>query len=124
MKPLKKKGGSEFGKYVYCSHQTNISFLEICLSMSLCSAASVVSDSLTPWTIAHQAPLLMGFSKQEYWSGLPFPSPGDLPNPGMEPMSLMSPALAGDIRFFTTSTTWEIHAYSKHDNLILKGLSV
>ena len=41
----------------------------------------------TPWTIAHQAPLSMGFSRQEYWSGLPFPSPGDLPNPGIEPRS-------------------------------------
>ena len=47
----------------------------------------------TPWTVAHQAPLSMGFSRQEYWSGLPFPSPGDLPNPGIEPMS---PALQAD----------------------------
>ena len=47
----------------------------------------------TPWTIAHQAPLSMGFSRQEYWSGLPFPSPGDLPNPGIEPKS---PALQAD----------------------------
>ena len=47
----------------------------------------------------------MGFSRQEYWSGLPFPPPGDLPDPGIEPTSLMSPALAG--RFFTTSATWE-----------------
>ena len=47
----------------------------------------------------------MGFSKQEYWSGLPFPPPGDLPSPGIEPMSLTSPALEG--RFFTTSATWE-----------------
>ena len=59
----------------------------------------------TLWTIAHQAPLSMGFSKQEYWSRLPCPPPGDLPNPGIEPASLMSPALAGG--FFTTSTTWE-----------------
>ena len=51
----------------------------------------------TPWTVAHQAPLFMGFPRQEYWSGLPFPSAGDLPNPGIEPES---PALAG--RFFTT----------------------
>ena len=58
-----------------------------------------------PWTVAHQAPLSVGFSKKEYWSGLPCPSPGDLPNPGIEPSSLMSPALAG--RFFTISTTWE-----------------
>ena len=42
----------------------------------------------TPWTVAHQAPLFMGFSRQEYWSGLPFPSPGDLPDPGTEPRSL------------------------------------
>ena len=39
----------------------------------------------TPWTVAYKAPLYMGFSRQEYWSGLPFPSPGDLPNPGIEP---------------------------------------
>ena len=49
---------------------------------------SVVSDSFaTPWTVAYQAPPSMGFSKQGYWSGLPFPSPGDLPNPGIEPGS-------------------------------------
>ena len=59
----------------------------------------------TPWTVAHQAPLSMGFSRQEYWSGLPYPPPGDLPNPGIEPVSLMSLALAGGL--FTTSTTWE-----------------
>ena len=59
----------------------------------------------TLWAAAHQAPLPMWFSKQEYWNGLPCPPPGDLPNPGNEPMSLISPALAGG--FFTTSTTWE-----------------
>ena len=47
----------------------------------------------------------MGFSRQEYWSGLPCPPPGDLPDPGIEPVPIMSPALAG--RFFTTSATWE-----------------
>ena len=56
-------------------------------------SCSVVSDSATLWTVAHQAPLSMEFSRQEYWSGLPFPSPGDLPNPGIEPMS---PALQVD----------------------------
>ena len=51
-------------------------------------ACSVVSDSFaTPWTIARQVSLCMGFSKQEYWRGLPFPSPGDLPNPGIKPRS-------------------------------------
>ena len=54
----------------------------------------------TPWTVAHQAALSMGFSRQEYWSGSSFPSPGDPPDPGIEPRSLMSPALAG--RLFTT----------------------
>ena len=48
---------------------------------------------MTPWTVAHQAPPSMEFSRQEYWSGLPFPSPGDLPNPGIEPGS---PALWAD----------------------------
>ena len=48
---------------------------------------------VTPWTVAHQAPPSMGFSRQEYWSGLPFPSPGDLPDPGIEPGS---PALQAD----------------------------
>ena len=52
---------------------------------------------VTPWTVAHQAPLSMGFPRQEYWSGLPFPSPEDRPNPGIE---RASPTLAG--RFFTT----------------------
>ena len=47
----------------------------------------------TPWTVAHQAPPSMGFSRQEYWSGVPFPFPGDLPNPGIEPGS---PALQAD----------------------------
>ena len=47
-----------------------------------------MSDSVIPWIVVCQAPLSMGFSKQEYWSGLPFPSPGDLPDPGIEPGSL------------------------------------
>ena len=47
-------------------------------------ARSAVSDSVTPWNAAHQAPLSMGISRLEYWSGLPFPSPGDLPDPGTE----------------------------------------
>ena len=66
---------------------------------------SVLSDSLVPWTIAQQAPLSMGFSMQEYWSGLLFPMPGDLPNPGIEPRSLEFPALAGE---FFTVWTWSL----------------
>ena len=57
-----------------------------------------------PWTVAHQAPLFMGFSRQEYWSGLPCPPPEDLPDPGIEPVSLASPALGGGS--FTTNVTW------------------
>ena len=57
----------------------------------------------TPWTVAHQAPLSQGFSRREYWSGLPCPPSGGLADPGIEPGSLMSPALAG--RFFTESDT-------------------
>ena len=55
--------------------------------------------------VARQAPLSMGFSRQEYWSGLSWPHPGDLPDPVIEPASLMSPALAGG--FFTISAAWE-----------------
>ena len=65
----------------------------------------------TLWTVAHQSPLSMGFSKQEYWSGFPCPPPGDLLKPGIEPMCLTSPALAG--RIFTTSTTWETQTLSE-----------
>ena len=65
-----------------------------------------MSDSLRPWvwTVAHQALLSTGFSKQEYWSGLPGPPPGDLLHPGIK-LHLMSPALAGGA--FTTSATWK-----------------
>ena len=59
----------------------------------------------TLWTVALQAALSMGFSWQEYWSGLPCPPPGDLPDPGIEPVSLKSLALAGG--FFTTSATYK-----------------
>ena len=58
---------------------------------------------VTLWTKARQVPLCMEFSRQEYWSGLPFPTPGDLPDPGIKPTFLPSPALAG--RFFTTGIT-------------------
>ena len=61
--------------------------------MSDVRSLSCVQLFATPWTVAHQAPPSMGFSRQEYWSGLPFPSPGDLPDPGIEPVS---PALQAD----------------------------
>ena len=71
------------------------------LHAGVLSCFSCVQLFVTPWTVVHQAPLSMRFSRKEYWSGYPFASPGDLPNSGIEPMSLMSPALAGV--FFTTS---------------------
>ena len=62
---------------------------------------------VTPWTIAHQAPLSMEFFKQEYWSGLPFLPSGDLSDPGIEPVSLANPALADG--FFTTASPGKPH---------------
>ena len=61
---------------------------------------SQIRPFATPWTVALQAPLSMGFPRQEYWNGLPFPTPGDLPNPEIKPMSPASPALASG--FFNT----------------------
>ena len=66
---------------------------------------SLVWLCATLWTVARQVPLSMGFSRLEYWIGLPFPSPGKLTDSGIKPMSLMSPALAGG--FSTTRATWE-----------------
>ena len=76
----------------------------------LCCHFRHVGLFATLWTVAFQAPLSMEFSRQEYWSGLPFPSPEDLPDPRIKPASLTSPALAG--RFFTTSATWEAQVIS------------
>ena len=82
--------------------QLRIQVLTLCLKVSL----SVCTQPLRHiwllaalWTVAHQAPLSMGFSRQEYWSGLPFPPPGDFPDPRIEPVSPTSPELGG--RFFS-----------------------
>ena len=69
---------------------------------SLCESLSHVQLFVTPWTVAHKAPLSMEFSSQDYCRGLPVPISGDLFDPEIEPMSLVSPALAG--RFFTTAS--------------------
>ena len=81
--------------------------LQQCVCTTYCGLShfSSVRRFATPWTVARQAPLSMAFSRLEYWSGLPCLPPGDLPHPGIEPMSLTSPALAGE--FFTTSPTWD-----------------
>ena len=81
-------------------------------------------DSATLWTVALQAPLSMGILRQEYWSGLPCHTARDLPDSGIKPMSLRSPALSG--RFFTTSTTWDASCivylclFPSHTSLPLK----
>ena len=85
------------------------------ISTCVCVCAQLLGHvrlCVTPRTVAHQDPLSMGFSRQEYWIGCPFPSSGDLPNPGIQPMSLASPALV--IRFCTTCTTWEAHPSSHY----------
>ena len=84
------------------SQQTSFICPSVChLSCVPAQLLSRVRPFVTPWTVARQAPLPMGFFRQEYWSGLPFLTPGDLPDPGVELASRASPALAG--RFFTTS---------------------
>ena len=94
-------------QWVNSSHEVAI---EACYMTCVCvlSHFSGVRHSVTLWTETVRLLCPWGFSRQEYWSGLSCPPPGDLHNPEIKPISLMSPALAG--RFFTTSTTWEIHA--------------
>ena len=75
----------------------------------------------TLWNVAHMAPLSMGFSRQEHWSGLPCPLPGDLLDPGIKPSSLMSPALADG--FFTTNVTWEIEFKTKQSKYCLTKIN-
>ena len=69
------------------THSQSLTSLLLSKSFVLSFSLSVLSDSVIPWTIAHLAPLSMGFPRQAYWSGLPFPPPGDLPEPGMETFS-------------------------------------
>ena len=71
----------------------------------------------SPWTVACQSPLSMEFSRQEFWNGLPFPSLGDLPHPGIEPVSLSSPALAGGL--FTTEPPRKPLTYSKCSKIFI-----
>ena len=79
----------------------------VCVCVCVCvSRFSRVQLFVTVWTVAHQAPMSLGFSRPEYWSGLLCPPPGDLPDPGIKPTSFVSPELAGG--FFTTSTTWKV----------------
>ena len=83
----------------------------LCMRACVPSRFSHVRLFAILWIAARQAPLAMGFPRQGYWGGLPCPSPGHLPDPGMEPVSLKSSALAGE--FFATSATWEAAAGKK-----------
>ena len=80
---------------------------------------SYVRLSAAPWTVAHQASLFMGFPRQEYWNGLPFPSPGDFPEPGIKPASPVSLALAG--RFFINVPPGIFKVINGQDEREVKG---
>ena len=88
----------DISHFVYPSLDGHLNWFLFLVSVS----CSVASDSVTRWTVALQAPLSMGFSRQEYWSGLPFPSPGNLPDPRIK---LGSPALQAD--FVSTELPWK-----------------
>ena len=102
--------GSQRVRYDWATELTDVGnrmtehfHLTVAMVFAVCRAQSLSCVWLlaTPWTVAHQGPLPMGFSRQGYWSGCPFPSKGDLPEPGIEPKSLGPPSLAGG--FFTTA---------------------
>ena len=105
---MKEKDVSFSKLEIKTSHLGTLSMYSACML----SHFSHVQLFATLWTVAQQAPLSMGFSRQEYWSGLPFPPPGDLPNPGIKPMSLAYPALTS--RFFTISTMVAMEAPSMY----------
>ena len=84
--------------------------------MLVVQSLSHVHLFVTAWTVAHQALMSMGFHRQEYWSGLPFPTPKDLPDPGTESASLTSPALAD--RFFTTEPPGKPHLRCRTEKTI------
>ena len=104
-------------EHTKCSTLVPVGYYSVLTRNEAVTLATIHAQSLsrvqlfaTPWTVTCQAPLSMGFSRQEYWSGLPCLPPGHLPNPGIEPKSLKSPALVGG--FFTSCTTWEAHKHS------------
>jgi len=98
-----------------------LSFIILSNSLQSCCACvlshfSQVQLFVTLWTVACQAPLSVGFSRQRYWSGLPCPPPGNLSDPGIELTALTFPTLAG--RFSTTSATWEVLCYHLRKHIL------
>ena len=113
-----------FNLVIYVTLEKDFLLIRIFINIQTFCSAYVCARSLqscltvvTPWTVAHQAPLSMGFSRQEYWSGLPCLPLGDLPDPGIKPASLSSPALAG--RFFTISATYEAMWLRKKEDFLV-----
>ena len=100
-KKERKRPRTRLGVSVATRAGTNLSVMSLGKVACVLICFGHVALFATPWTAAHQAPLSKGFPRQEYWSGLPFPMPGDLPVPGIKSVSLGSPTLAD--RFFTTS---------------------
>ena len=100
------------------------SFISSRNQVGTCHVLSCICFFVILWTVARQAPLSMEFSRQEYWSGLPFPPPGDLSNPATEPESLSCPALAG--RFFTTEppVNWNLLLIINMFNAIFRNAHV
>ena len=103
----KKKQNSLHGWFVLPFLRPNCSFLLHLINSLMPCVLSWVWLFETPWTVGCQAPLYVGFPRQANWSGLPFPSLGDLSDPGIEPLSLVSPALAEGL--FTSWATRETH---------------
>ena len=101
----------------------SLKFQSTCVKRLLSSTCACVLSHIrlfaAPWTVAWKAPLPMEFSRQEYQHGVPFPTPGNLPNPGVKPVSLASLALAGG--FFTTSAAWAVPS-STYQNKIWEHL--
>ena len=94
-----------FGLFVFFFFFCIISYLNL---YCCCPVLNCVHLFLTPWTVAHQASLSMGFPKLKYWRVLPFPPPSDLPDPGVKPVTPMLPELAG--RFFTIEPTGKVNS--------------
>ena len=101
----------------YVSFRYTTKWLVIHMCACMLSCFSHVRLWATLWTITHQGPPSIGFSRQEYWSVLPYPPPGDLPDLGIELTSLQSHAVAG--RFFTTSATWEAHMHMHYIHMYI-----
>ena len=121
------EGEKEKQSKIYKWREENLGDCDSCLTYlihieknpfsSVHFSCSIVSNSVTPRTTAHQAPLPLEFPMQEYWSGVLFHPPEDLPNTDIRPMSLVSPVLAGG--FFTTSASFQFGSVQSHNHVQL-----